>query len=54
MYADIHPGCKPEDIERMCGMEEIARKQGLVNVAREINTVESGKVKVMQGEQRTE
>lgn len=54
VYADIHPGCKPEDIERMCGMEEIARKQGLVNVAREINTAESGKVKVMQGEQRTE
>jgi hypothetical protein len=38
----MHPGTKPEDLEKLAGMEQISGRVGLINVAREMDKLKLG------------
>ena len=38
----MHPGTKPEDLEKLAGVEQISGRVGLINVAREMERLKLG------------
>jgi hypothetical protein len=38
----MHPGTKPEDLEKLAGVEQISGRVGLINVAREMDKLKLG------------
>lgn len=38
----MHPGTKPEDLQKLAGVEQIPGRVGLINVAREMDRLRLG------------